>query len=303
MFKTELGSVSVCVRKTIEARFLERDFTLSDIRKAIKEIGIDLTMRQSSNGISCLVSQGRLQRVRPRTYRWVPKEGQKVDGLGQRMRIVRGYVGMTQVEFAGTFNVSPNHITRIEAGRRGMSAALIDEVVANCGLNRSWLLDGIGEMLCSSGADQTPILSTGDPDQNTLESFEPQSCEMPDSSTETGELLSCCQDILNSATGYIQEIYDGPTTLNEMQYISQILQEIEVSRSVVYSIYKAIPKLQRGFHALQEKNMKLEAERDAYQKQFEDAHHRLRFFATDAAREHLKKLRKLNDDEGSHIPH
>ncbi len=73
---------------------------------------------------------------------------------GERLRILRAALGLTQNEFAEKLNVPRNTIGGYEAGKCNPSSAAVNNICREFGVNESWLRTGDGNMLASDSASE-----------------------------------------------------------------------------------------------------------------------------------------------------
>jgi transcriptional regulator with XRE-family HTH domain len=66
--------------------------------------------------------------------------------MNSRVKEVREYFGLSQVQFAEKLNMSPGAIGNIEVGRSSVSDRTISLICNAFGINRSWFCTGDGEM-------------------------------------------------------------------------------------------------------------------------------------------------------------
>ena len=66
--------------------------------------------------------------------------------LGERVKIIRKHFGLSQAQFAQKINRSPGFISNVETGRSEISESTVHSVCTAFGINKSWLIEGSGEM-------------------------------------------------------------------------------------------------------------------------------------------------------------
>ena len=66
--------------------------------------------------------------------------------LGERIAKVRQHFGLSQAQFAQKINRSPGFISNVETGRSEISESTVHSVCTAFGINKSWLIEGTGEM-------------------------------------------------------------------------------------------------------------------------------------------------------------
>ena len=69
------------------------------------------------------------------------------DGIGNRIKLVRQQLGLTQQQFAEKIGISRSHISNIENGNEMPSNSLVLLITAIFPVNHDWLLYEDGEML------------------------------------------------------------------------------------------------------------------------------------------------------------
>ena len=67
--------------------------------------------------------------------------------MQNRIKAVRSYYKMTQMQFGSKLGVKGNTITSYETGTRVPSDSIIMSICREFGINRAWLKSGEGEML------------------------------------------------------------------------------------------------------------------------------------------------------------
>ena len=63
--------------------------------------------------------------------------------IGRRIKKIRKENGLTQEQFAEKFNVSVEHVGRIETGKRGVSIDLFVEISCTFNVSLDYLILGI----------------------------------------------------------------------------------------------------------------------------------------------------------------
>lgn len=66
--------------------------------------------------------------------------------IGERVRILRKELRMTQGEFGSRINISTASISQIEKGIVKTTERTINDLCRVYGVSRNWLVDGVGEM-------------------------------------------------------------------------------------------------------------------------------------------------------------
>lgn len=66
--------------------------------------------------------------------------------INERMKEVRTYFELTQEEFGARLGYGRAHISMLESGARQPTDRIINDISRIYGVNREWLVDGIGEM-------------------------------------------------------------------------------------------------------------------------------------------------------------
>ena len=80
-------------------------------------------------------------------------------GLGERLKVVREKLGMTQKEFAKFLNVGIATVQRYEREERIPSGEFLKLLLDKCNVNINWLLTGEGPMFVSHSQEE-PIKET-----------------------------------------------------------------------------------------------------------------------------------------------
>lgn len=70
-----------------------------------------------------------------------------MESIGERIKRVRGYLGLTQEEFGAKISTARNTIAGYEIGRREPSNQVIDLICKTFRVNGEWLRTGAGEMM------------------------------------------------------------------------------------------------------------------------------------------------------------
>ena len=65
---------------------------------------------------------------------------------GERIRLIRRELGLTQQEFAAQIGTTANVLTNYETGKKNPSAATANNICKTFGVNETWLRTGEGEM-------------------------------------------------------------------------------------------------------------------------------------------------------------
>ena len=63
---------------------------------------------------------------------------------GDRLRIARRKLGLSQPQMAAEIGVSQSFVAAIESGRNDLSRALLRKLIARFGISADWLLTGHG---------------------------------------------------------------------------------------------------------------------------------------------------------------
>ena len=69
-----------------------------------------------------------------------------VDGIGERVKLIRRDMGLSQAEFGGRFGFSRGQIYSVEAGKSTASLDFLCKLAEEYGVNYDWLITGVGEM-------------------------------------------------------------------------------------------------------------------------------------------------------------
>ena len=67
--------------------------------------------------------------------------------MGERIKELRKFLGLTQQEFAAKIGSNQNNITNYETGRRTPSSAAVNNMCKTFGVSEEWLRTGEGEMI------------------------------------------------------------------------------------------------------------------------------------------------------------
>jgi len=68
------------------------------------------------------------------------------NGVNQRFKILRGYLGLEQDAMADKILLKRQTVSAIETGRQKITGPTIDLIHKEFGVNKAWLIEGIGEM-------------------------------------------------------------------------------------------------------------------------------------------------------------
>lgn len=79
------------------------------------------------------------------------------EGIGNRIKLVRQQLGLTQQQFAEKIGISRSHISNIENGNEMPSNSLVLLITAIFPVNHDWLLYEDGEILCSSEESENQV--------------------------------------------------------------------------------------------------------------------------------------------------
>lgn len=66
--------------------------------------------------------------------------------IGERVKIIRKELGLSQNDFAQGLNISQSQIGYIEKGDRSLTDRTLNDMVREYGINRDYILTGEGEM-------------------------------------------------------------------------------------------------------------------------------------------------------------
>ena len=77
--------------------------------------------------------------------------------LGERVKAIREHYGLPQPLFAKQINKTQGFVSNVETGRSGVSEGTIKEICFLFGVNKEWLVSGVGEMGCGDAADKAGI--------------------------------------------------------------------------------------------------------------------------------------------------
>lgn len=70
-----------------------------------------------------------------------------VKEVGERIKLIRDYYGLSQKDFASEFNVKQRVYSYYESGEREPSLAIISQICDVFNVNPCWLVTGEGNML------------------------------------------------------------------------------------------------------------------------------------------------------------
>ncbi len=73
--------------------------------------------------------------------------------IGERIKIVRNKVQLTQAMFGETVGVSHSHISKMESDKEFPSNTLVKLICIKFGINEEWLNTGKGEMIDAVNED------------------------------------------------------------------------------------------------------------------------------------------------------
>lgn len=79
--------------------------------------------------------------------------------MGERIKQIRKYFGLTQLEFSKKLLLSRNHIAQVETGKGAFSDRTISDICREFKVSEEWLRYGIGEMFLPRPAAISEILS------------------------------------------------------------------------------------------------------------------------------------------------
>lgn len=77
--------------------------------------------------------------------------------IGQRIKHARKLLNLTQSAFGLPLYVSPNYISRIEAGKETASRKLLRLIVFEYSVNEHWLMHGAGDVFSTSSRGKEAI--------------------------------------------------------------------------------------------------------------------------------------------------
>ena len=63
-----------------------------------------------------------------------------------KIKLIRQHFGLSQAQFAQKINRSPGFISNVETGRSEISESTVHSVCTAFGINKSWIIEGSGEM-------------------------------------------------------------------------------------------------------------------------------------------------------------
>lgn len=65
--------------------------------------------------------------------------------MNNRLKELRLMKGMSQSQMADRINLSRNHISSLESGKRNITERTIEDICREFNVNREWLVEGKGE--------------------------------------------------------------------------------------------------------------------------------------------------------------
>ena len=75
---------------------------------------------------------------------------------GDRLRVVRRKLGLSQPQMAHEIGVSQSFVAAIEGGRKDLSRALLQKLIARFGISADWLLTGQGRAFIHQKTETQP---------------------------------------------------------------------------------------------------------------------------------------------------
>lgn len=66
--------------------------------------------------------------------------------MNERIKEVRKAKKLSQEKFADNLNLSQNHLSSLENGKRAITDRIVNDICKTYNVNKSWLLTGEGEM-------------------------------------------------------------------------------------------------------------------------------------------------------------
>ncbi|MCI5924672.1 MAG: helix-turn-helix transcriptional regulator [Oscillospiraceae bacterium] len=82
--------------------------------------------------------------------------------MGERIKELRKFLGLTQQEFAAKIGSNQNNITNYETGRRTPSSAAVNNMCKTFGVSEEWLRTGEGEMIVPVTPDENIAAFVGE---------------------------------------------------------------------------------------------------------------------------------------------
>lgn len=74
--------------------------------------------------------------------------------VNTRIKELRTHMSLTQQEFSTLVGMTNTHLSRVENGENVPHKSTIDQVIQKTGVNKDWLVNGIGELTISEVAKQ-----------------------------------------------------------------------------------------------------------------------------------------------------
>lgn len=73
--------------------------------------------------------------------------------IGSRLKEIREEKKITQSDFASSLRISRSHLAGLETGAKNFTNRILDDLYNFYGINKDWLLNGIGEKYISTEND------------------------------------------------------------------------------------------------------------------------------------------------------
>lgn len=70
--------------------------------------------------------------------------------MGERLREFRTLKDMSQEDIAKKLNISPSHVANLESGRKKFTTRLINDLIREFNISKSWIENGEGDMFNKS---------------------------------------------------------------------------------------------------------------------------------------------------------
>ena len=76
-----------------------------------------------------------------------------------RLKMIRTELGLTLAKFGEQIGLTPGAVSDMERGRRGITEQTRNSICREFKVNRSWLIDGIGDMFVPDSNDELKALA------------------------------------------------------------------------------------------------------------------------------------------------
>ncbi|MBL3574709.1 short-chain fatty acyl-CoA regulator family protein [Rhodovulum sulfidophilum] len=174
------------------------------------------------------------------------KRGEKLV-IGQRLKVLRKSLGLTQAQMAAELGISPSYITLIEADQRPASARLLMRLAEVYDLNVSELAPGIDAQLASdfAAALKDPALEARGVGRAEIEA-------VLQSAPGIAAALVRLQAKYTHAAMQAQAEDNPLTDRNKVELLGQIARPVEIVRDWFYETQNYIDRVDRAAEAVAE---------------------------------------------------